>query len=59
MSDLIKEAFNEAIKRYGPKGDVDGALHFFVGAAGLFTTKPTEADIKWANSVMEDKPHDK
>ena len=48
---MAPEAFREAIARY--PSDVEGALIFFGHAIGLGIGTPTEADMAWAQEVLQ------
>lgn len=47
MSEIKCDAMREAIRRYGPSGDVEGALLFYRGATDSLPPI-TEDDMKWA-----------
>lgn len=52
---LVREAFDEAVKKYKDSGDVEGALTFFIHAVSIYESRPTFSDIEWAESVIVTK----
>ena len=51
---LKDDAMREAVRRYGPKGDVEGALIFYRVATSP-PVKVTPEDESWARRVMKQR----